>query len=108
MRSRTSRVGRAWEATREDEDAAELMGVPTFRYKLLAFALGPPSAGWPARCCAGQSGFISPQTLPAAAVDAVRRRGRSSAGRQPVGCDRRRRLVAYLPERFRDCATTGC
>src|SRR3954452_20555074 len=27
-----SRVGRAWEATREDEDAAELMGVPTFKF----------------------------------------------------------------------------
>src|SRR6266498_996604 len=25
-----SRVGRSWEATREDEDAAEVMGVPTF------------------------------------------------------------------------------
>src|SRR6478735_6752015 len=37
---KNSRVGRAWEATREDEDAAELMGVPTFRFKLLAFALG--------------------------------------------------------------------
>src|SRR4051794_195783 len=35
---KNSRVGRAWEATREDEDAAELMGVPTFRFKLLAFA----------------------------------------------------------------------
>ena len=40
-----SRVGRAWEATREDEDAAELMGVPTFRYKLLAFALGAAIGG---------------------------------------------------------------
>jgi branched-chain amino acid transport system permease protein len=29
---KASRVGRAWEATREDEDAAELMGVPTFWY----------------------------------------------------------------------------
>ena len=45
-----SRVGRAWEATREDEDAAELMGVPTFRYKLLAFALGAASAASPVRC----------------------------------------------------------
>ena len=27
-----SRVGRAWEATREDEDAAQLMGVPTFKF----------------------------------------------------------------------------
>ena len=35
-----SRVGRAWLAIREDEDAAELMGVPTFRFKLWAFAIG--------------------------------------------------------------------
>ena len=37
---KNSRVGRMWEATREDEDAAEIMGVPTFKFKLLAFALG--------------------------------------------------------------------
>src|SRR5690606_19112115 len=36
-RLNNSRVGRAWEAIREDEDAAELMGVPTFRFKLLSF-----------------------------------------------------------------------
>src|SRR3954463_3676852 len=42
---KSSRVGRAWEATREDEDAAELMGVPTFRYKLMAFALGAAIGG---------------------------------------------------------------
>ncbi len=35
-----SRVGRAWTAIREDEDAAELMGVPTFRFKILAFIIG--------------------------------------------------------------------
>src|SRR4051812_21005773 len=42
---KASRVGRAWEATREDEDAAELMGVPTFKYKLMAFALGAAIGG---------------------------------------------------------------
>lgn len=31
-------VGRAWVALREDEDAAEAMGVPGTRYKLLAYA----------------------------------------------------------------------
>ena len=40
-----SRVGRAWAAIREDEDAAELMGVPTFRYKLAAFAIGAAIGG---------------------------------------------------------------
>ncbi len=35
-----SRIGRAWRAMREDELAAEVMGIPTRRLKLLAFALG--------------------------------------------------------------------
>src|SRR3954454_13296008 len=59
-----SRVGRAWEATREDEDAAELMGVPTFRYKLLAFALGAAIGGLAgSMLAAGQSGYINPDTF---------------------------------------------
>jgi ABC-type branched-subunit amino acid transport system permease subunit len=35
-----SRIGRAWRAMREDDLAAEVMGMPTRRLKLLAFALG--------------------------------------------------------------------
>ena len=35
-----SRIGRAWSAMREDELAAEAMGVSTIKYKLLAFAMG--------------------------------------------------------------------
>jgi branched-chain amino acid transport system permease protein len=35
-----SRVGRAWSAMREDELAAEAMGVSMVKYKLLAFAMG--------------------------------------------------------------------
>jgi branched-chain amino acid transport system permease protein len=35
-----SRVGRAWNAMREDEQVAEAMGISTVRYKLLAFAIG--------------------------------------------------------------------
>jgi branched-chain amino acid transport system permease protein len=35
-----SRVGRAWNAMREDEQVADAMGVSTTRYKLLAFAMG--------------------------------------------------------------------
>ncbi|HET7645740.1 MAG TPA: leucine/isoleucine/valine transporter permease subunit [Candidatus Limnocylindria bacterium] len=35
-----SRVGRAWNAMREDESVAEATGVNTIRYKLLAFGLG--------------------------------------------------------------------
>jgi branched-chain amino acid transport system permease protein len=40
-----SRIGRAWMAIREDETAAEMMGVNTVRTKLLAFALGASAAG---------------------------------------------------------------
>lgn len=39
-RLRDSRVGRAWEAIREDEDVASAMGIDTTKYKLMAFAMG--------------------------------------------------------------------
>jgi branched-chain amino acid transport system permease protein len=35
-----SRIGRAWNAMREDEQVADAMGISTIRYKLLAFAIG--------------------------------------------------------------------
>jgi branched-chain amino acid transport system permease protein len=44
-RSANSRIGRAWIAIREDETAATAMGINTFRFKLLAFALGATLAG---------------------------------------------------------------
>ena len=40
QRLASSRVGRAWNAMREDEMAAEAMGVSTIKFKLLAFAMG--------------------------------------------------------------------
>ena len=39
-RLQASRVGRAWNAMREDEQVADVMGISTTRYKLLAFAMG--------------------------------------------------------------------
>ncbi|EST34025.1 hypothetical protein N566_19095 [Streptomycetaceae bacterium MP113-05] len=44
-RSDESRIGRAWVAIREDETAAQAMGINTFRLKLMAFALGAALAG---------------------------------------------------------------
>jgi branched-chain amino acid transport system permease protein len=41
----TSRTGRAWRSLREDPLAAELMGMPVNRLKLLAFAFGAGVAG---------------------------------------------------------------
>ena len=97
-----SRVGRAWEATREDEDAAELMGVPTFRYKLLAFALGAAIGGLAgSMLAAGQGGFINPDSflllLSMLFVAAVIIGGAGNRWGAIVGGV----LVAYLPERFR-------
>jgi branched-chain amino acid transport system permease protein len=40
-----SRIGRAWRALREDALAAEAMGIPIRRLKLMAFALGAAIAG---------------------------------------------------------------
>ncbi|MEJ8656549.1 MULTISPECIES: branched-chain amino acid ABC transporter permease [Streptomyces] len=44
-RSAESRIGRSWVAIREDETAAEAMGINGFRVKLVAFALGAALAG---------------------------------------------------------------
>jgi branched-chain amino acid transport system permease protein len=56
-----SRVGRSWIAIREDEDAAETMGVPTFKYKVWAFALGAGLGGLSGALFAGQVGFVNNQ-----------------------------------------------
>lgn len=42
---KNSRIGRAWIAVREDEDAARAMGVRTGRVKILAFLVGAMLAG---------------------------------------------------------------
>ncbi|MFF0544812.1 branched-chain amino acid ABC transporter permease [Nocardia thailandica] len=55
-----SRVGRAWVAIREDEDAAEIMGVPTFRFKLWAFVIGAGIGGVAGAMYAGQVQFVNP------------------------------------------------
>ncbi|WP_024803877.1 branched-chain amino acid ABC transporter permease [Nocardia sp. BMG51109] len=55
-----SRVGRSWVAIREDEDAAEMMGVPTFKFKLWAFTIGAAIGGLSGALYAGQVQFINP------------------------------------------------
>jgi len=58
-----SRVGRAWESIREDETAAELMGVNTFIYKLLAYAMGASFAGLAGAFFAARMRFVSPESF---------------------------------------------
>jgi len=63
-RLQNSRVGRAWASIREDEDAAELMGVPTFKFKLLAFGIGAMVAGLAGSYYGSQIGYIQPNNFP--------------------------------------------
>jgi branched-chain amino acid transport system permease protein len=55
-----SRIGRAWEAIREDETAASLMGVNTFALKLLAYAMGAVFGGVAGAFFAAKMRFVSP------------------------------------------------
>ena len=55
------RPGRAWEAIRQDEDAAELMGIRTLRYKIWSFTLGASVGGAAGVIFASKNLFISPE-----------------------------------------------
>ncbi|ATE56576.1 branched-chain amino acid ABC transporter permease [Actinosynnema pretiosum] len=102
VRLQKSRVGRAWAAIREDEDAAELMGVPTFKFKLLAFAIGAMIGGLAGGLHAGKAVFIEPNTFPfilsATILAAVVLGGSGNLPGVMLGAF----VIAWLPERFRE------
>ncbi len=104
VRLNHSRVGRAWSAVREDEDAAEAMGVPTFTMKLWAFAMGASTAGLAGWIFASRVSFISPANFPfffsVLILSAVVVGGMGSIPGMVVGG----LVVAFLPEYLRDVA----
>ena len=63
LRLQNSRIGRAWEAVREDETAARAMGIDTTAIKLLAFAMGASFGGLAGGMFAAIQGFISPESF---------------------------------------------
>jgi branched-chain amino acid transport system permease protein len=63
IRLQHSRIGRAWEAIREDEIAAQAMGINTRNIKLLAFAMGASFGGLAGGLFAAIQGFISPESF---------------------------------------------
>ncbi len=63
LRLQDSRIGRAWEAIREDEMAARAMGINTVRMKLLAFAMGASFGGIAGGMFSAIQGFISPESF---------------------------------------------
>jgi len=62
-RINNSRIGRAWVAIREDEVAAEAMGIDTMRMKLLAFSFGAIWAGLGGIFFAAKMRFVSPESF---------------------------------------------
>ena len=62
-RLQNSRIGRAWMAIREDEVAAQAMGLNTRNLKLLAFALGAALGGVAGSFFAAFQRFISPESF---------------------------------------------
>ncbi len=60
-RLRRSKIGRAFEAIKEDETAAGLMGIDVNGHKMLAFALGAAIAGLAGTLNAHLTFFIGPQ-----------------------------------------------
>jgi branched-chain amino acid transport system permease protein len=63
VRLQNSRIGRAWEAVREDEIAARAMGIDTTRVKLLAFAMGAAFGGIAGGMFSAIQGFVSPESF---------------------------------------------
>jgi branched-chain amino acid transport system permease protein len=63
VRLQNSRIGRAWEAIREDEVAARAMGIDTTSMKLLAFAMGASFGGVAGGMFSAIQGFISPESF---------------------------------------------
>jgi branched-chain amino acid transport system permease protein len=63
IRLQNSRIGRAWEAIREDEIAARSMGINTRNMKLLAFAMGASFGGIAGGMFSAIQGFISPESF---------------------------------------------
>jgi branched-chain amino acid transport system permease protein len=63
VRLERSRIGRAWVAIREDELAAQAMGINTRNVKLLAFALGATFGGVAGGLFASLQGFVSPESF---------------------------------------------
>jgi branched-chain amino acid transport system permease protein len=100
-RLENSRVGRSWLAVREDEDAAGIMGVPGFKFKLWAFAIGAALGGIAGVLFASRQGFIDPNNfqlnLSFLFVAMVVIGGSGNMLGAVVGAC----LLTYLPERFR-------
>ncbi|MEV1287568.1 branched-chain amino acid ABC transporter permease [Micromonospora sp. NPDC049679] len=102
-----SRVGRAWVSIREDEDAAQLMGVPTFKFKLWAFASGAAIAGLAGALYAGKQNFVNSQPFALENSIIILAAVILGGSGNLVGAIVGGGLAYYLIERFRDIELLG-
>ncbi|MBM7607206.1 branched-chain amino acid transport system permease protein [Lysinibacillus composti] len=63
LRLEHSKLGRSWKAVRENEIAAQAMGIPLVKTKLLAFALGATFSGMMGVVFAAKQAFIDPTSF---------------------------------------------
>jgi branched-chain amino acid transport system permease protein len=101
-RLENSRVGRAWLAIREDEDAAAVMGVHGFKFKLWAFAIGASIGGLAGLLFGSKQQYVEPNAfmvqLSFLFVAMVVIGGSGNIVGVLLGAF----LLTYLPERFRE------
>jgi branched-chain amino acid transport system permease protein len=95
-----SRVGRAWVAIRDDEDAAEIMGVPTFKFKIWAFVGGAAIGGLSGALYAGQLGFVNNQKFDVVTSMLFLAAVILGGSGNKVGVILGAVVVAYIPLRF--------
>ncbi|WP_090913365.1 MULTISPECIES: branched-chain amino acid ABC transporter permease [unclassified Bacillus (in: firmicutes)] len=58
-----SKIGRSWKAVRENEIAAQAMGIPLVKTKLLAFAIGASFSGMMGVVFAAKQTFVDPTSF---------------------------------------------
>jgi branched-chain amino acid transport system permease protein len=58
-----SRVGRSWTALREDEPAADSIGINALKYKVMAFAIGASTGGFAGVFLASESQSLFPSSF---------------------------------------------
>ncbi|MEP7034659.1 MAG: branched-chain amino acid ABC transporter permease [Dermatophilaceae bacterium] len=100
-----SRLGRAWRFVREDEDAAEAMGIHTYKVKLLAYIFGAIWGGLGGVLFAAHLSAVSPQSFiflqSALVLMAVVLGGMGNTRGVVIGA----LVISLLPELLRDLAS---
>ena len=102
-----SRVGRSWLAIREDEEAAEIMGVRTTKFKLWAFAIGAFIGGLGGVLFAGEQGFINSSTFVLQFSILVLAGVVMGGSGNMAGAILGGALISYIPDRLRGIELGG-